>query len=182
MIPDGSYGSNATRDVLDRGSSSTRGCPISQSINPSVLRNAAKEPVGRASLEQASSWKGNQDDQCFVSSVTPALIVEWIGGTLLCPANSTCSSAAGMDSRAGQRFWFGSKGKEREPAMGRIRKEREAFPFFQLKPRVKGQRGTRVCVCALYSSSSGRMEPAPPKGFSRHLHWNFSLRFQGFLS
>lgn len=139
----------------------TGGCPISQGINPSVLKNAVKEPVGTASLEQASSWKGNQDDQSFISSVTPGLIAEWIGGTLPCPANSTCSSAAGMDSGAGQHSWLGSKGKERNPAMGGIRKEREAFPFCQLNPRVKEQSGTRVG--ALYSKGRRRLEAAPPK-------------------
>lgn len=60
----------------------TGGCPISQSTNPSVLRIAVQEPMEITSLDQAPSWKGDEedDDECLISSVTPGLIAEWIGG------------------------------------------------------------------------------------------------------
>lgn len=69
---------------------------------------------------------------------------------------------------------------------GRIRKEREAFPFSQLNPRVKEEtRHGCVCVCSIpraHSSSSRRLEPAPLKASPDTLTGTFSLRFQGFWS
>lgn len=133
--------------------------------------------------------KGSKDDQGFISSVTPGLTGKGICGSLLgrcsaCPVNSTCFSPGEMNSRAVQHFWLESKGKKREPAVGAIRKERKAFPFFQLNPRVKDETQSTVCVLCVPRAHSRcrRPEPAPLKASPDTLNGTFSLRFQGFLS
>lgn len=129
--------------------------------------------------------KGSKDDQGFISSTTPGLTGKGICGSFLgrcsvCPVNSMCFSPGEMNSRAVQHFWLESKGKEREPAVGAIRKEREAFPFFQLNPRVKEETGTSVCVlCSKGTFQLQETGASTSEGFSRHPHWDLFLKISG---
>lgn len=134
-----------------------------QNINPSVLRNAVKEPVEIPSLNR----KGNKNDECFVSSLAPGLITKWICGSLLSrslrippallqqPSTPGLCSIPGLDPKGRSEILpWGNQ--------GRIRKEREAFPFFPpVKPQAK--RGSRGWVGVLCIPSSRTLQPAPLK-------------------